>query len=93
MVLPSDHRIADEPRFREIVQTALDSANAGAITTKDTFDDDNNLVLRGVRIQNADRADHPYGHGPITAGDVRERRLPPAHPPGPPEARRPGLRR
>jgi mannose-1-phosphate guanylyltransferase len=33
MVLPSDHRIADEPRFREIVQTALDSARAGAITT------------------------------------------------------------
>ena len=33
MVLPSDHRIADEPRFREIVTLALDSAGAGTITT------------------------------------------------------------
>jgi mannose-1-phosphate guanylyltransferase len=33
MVLPSDHRIADEPRFREIVSLALDAARAGAITT------------------------------------------------------------
>lgn len=33
MVLPSDHRIADEPRFREIATLALDSARAGAITT------------------------------------------------------------
>jgi cell division protein FtsI/penicillin-binding protein 2 len=49
------------------IAAALD---AGAITTKDTFHDDNNLVLRGVRIQNADRADFPYGHGPITAADV-----------------------
>jgi cell division protein FtsI/penicillin-binding protein 2 len=49
------------------IAAALD---AGAITTRDTFEDDNNLQLRGVRIQNADRADHPYGHGPITAGDV-----------------------
>jgi mannose-1-phosphate guanylyltransferase len=32
MVLPSDHRIADEPRFREVVALALDSARAGAIT-------------------------------------------------------------
>jgi cell division protein FtsI/penicillin-binding protein 2 len=49
------------------IAAALD---AGAITTRDTFDDDNNLQLRGVRIQNADRADFPYGHGPITAEDV-----------------------
>lgn len=33
MVLPSDHRIADEPRFREVVSLALDAARAGAITT------------------------------------------------------------
>jgi mannose-1-phosphate guanylyltransferase len=33
MVLPSDHRIADEPRFREIVRLALESADGGAITT------------------------------------------------------------
>lgn len=49
------------------IAAALD---AGAITTSDTFEDDNNLRLRGVRIQNADRADFPYGHGPITAADV-----------------------
>ena len=49
------------------IAAALD---AGAIDTDDTVDDDNNLRLRNVRIQNADRADHPYGHGPITAGDV-----------------------
>jgi cell division protein FtsI/penicillin-binding protein 2 len=49
------------------IAAALD---AGAITTTDTVDDDNNLQLRNVRIQNADRADHPYGHGPITAADV-----------------------
>jgi cell division protein FtsI/penicillin-binding protein 2 len=49
------------------IAAALD---AGAITTRDTFEDDNNLELRGVRIQNADRGTMPYGHGPITAGDV-----------------------
>ena len=49
------------------IAAALD---AGAITTRDTFDDDNNLVLRGVRIQNADRADFPYGHGRLTPADV-----------------------
>jgi cell division protein FtsI/penicillin-binding protein 2 len=49
------------------IAAALD---AGAITTGDTFEDDNNLQLRGVRIQNADRADFPYGHGAITPGDV-----------------------
>ena len=49
------------------IAAALD---AGAITTRDTVTDDNNLQLRGVRIQNADRADFPYGHGSITPGDV-----------------------
>ena len=49
------------------IAAALD---AGAVTTSDTFDDDNNLQLAGVRIQNADRGDHPYGHGPITPKDV-----------------------
>jgi cell division protein FtsI (penicillin-binding protein 3) len=51
------------------IAAALD---AGAVTTRDTVDDDNNLQLRGVRIQNADRADFPYGHGAITPGDVLE---------------------
>jgi cell division protein FtsI/penicillin-binding protein 2 len=49
------------------IAAALD---AGAITTTDTFVDDNNLVISGIRIQNADRYDHRYGHGPITASDV-----------------------
>ena len=33
MVLPSDHRILDEQRFREVLSLALDCARAGAITT------------------------------------------------------------
>ena len=49
------------------IAAALD---ADAITTRDTFVDDNNLRLRGSRIQNADRYDFPSGHGPITAADV-----------------------
>jgi cell division protein FtsI/penicillin-binding protein 2 len=49
------------------VAAALD---ADAITLTDTFTDDNNLRIGRVRIQNADRYDHPYGHGDITAGDV-----------------------
>ena len=49
------------------VAAALD---AGAISTTDTFLDDNNLVIGDVRIQNADRYDHRYGHGPITASEV-----------------------
>jgi stage V sporulation protein D (sporulation-specific penicillin-binding protein) len=49
------------------IAAALD---AEAITTSDTFRDDNNLRLSGVRIQNADRYTYPYGHGRITAGDV-----------------------
>ena len=49
------------------IAAALD---AGAITTRDTFLDDNNLQVRGIRIQNADREKHPYGHGEITAADV-----------------------
>jgi cell division protein FtsI (penicillin-binding protein 3) len=49
------------------IAAALD---AGKITTSDTFVDDNNLRIGRIRIQNADRYDHPYGHGPITAADV-----------------------
>ena len=49
------------------VAAALD---AGAITMRDRFDDDNNLVIGNLRIQNADRLEHPYGHGAITAADV-----------------------
>ncbi len=49
------------------IAAALD---AGAVTTTDRVEDDNNLLLRGVRIQNADRADHPWGHGSITPADV-----------------------
>lgn len=49
------------------VAAALD---AGAVDTNDTFTDDNNLLIGRVRIQNADRYDHPYGHGDITPGDV-----------------------
>ncbi|HEX2883222.1 MAG TPA: penicillin-binding protein 2 [Candidatus Limnocylindria bacterium] len=49
------------------VAAALD---AGAITTRDTVVDDNNLQLRGARIQNADRARFPGGHGAITPADV-----------------------
>jgi len=49
------------------IAAALD---AGVITTEDTFEDDNNLRLRNVRIQNADRADYPYGRGSLTAGEV-----------------------
>ena len=49
------------------VAAALD---AGAITLDETFHDDNNLKLAGVRIQNADRYSHPYGHGDITAAEV-----------------------
>ncbi len=51
------------------VAAALD---AGAITTRQKFRDDNNLQLAGLRIQNADRYTSPYGHGPITAGEVLE---------------------
>jgi len=49
------------------VAAALD---AGAISLTDTFVDDNNLAIGDVRIQNADRYDHRYGHGPITASEV-----------------------
>ncbi|MDQ4036328.1 MAG: penicillin-binding protein 2 [Chloroflexota bacterium] len=49
------------------IAAALD---AGAITTSDTFEDDNDLRIGNIRIQNADRSDYPYGHGPITARDV-----------------------
>ena len=50
--------------------TVAAALEAGAITTADTFVDDNNLQLANVRIQNADRWDHPWGHGAITAGEV-----------------------
>ena len=49
------------------VAAALD---AEAISITDTFVDDNNLLIADVRIQNADRYDHRYGHGEITASDV-----------------------
>ena len=49
------------------IAAALD---AGAITTKDTFEDDNNLLIGRIRVQNADRGKWPSGHGPITASDV-----------------------
>jgi cell division protein FtsI (penicillin-binding protein 3) len=49
------------------IAAALD---AGAITTKDTVVDNNNLQIGNILIHNADRAMHPYGHGPITAADV-----------------------
>jgi stage V sporulation protein D (sporulation-specific penicillin-binding protein) len=49
------------------IAAALD---ADAITTSDTFLDDNNLRLAGVRIQNADRYTSPYGHGELTPADV-----------------------
>jgi len=49
------------------IAAALD---AGVIDTDDTVEDDNNLRLRNVRIQNADRLDYPYGRGSITAGEV-----------------------
>ena len=49
------------------IAAALD---ADKITLKDTFLDNNDLEIGDVRIQNADRYDHPWGHGPITASDV-----------------------
>ena len=33
MVLPSDHHVADEPRFREILARALDAARSGEVVT------------------------------------------------------------
>jgi cell division protein FtsI/penicillin-binding protein 2 len=50
--------------------TLAAALDAGAITTRETFVDDNNLRIGRVRIQNADRWDFPSGHGPITAADV-----------------------
>jgi cell division protein FtsI/penicillin-binding protein 2 len=49
------------------ISAALD---AGAINLQTTVLDDNNLRIGKIRIQNADRYTHPYGHGEITAGDV-----------------------
>ena len=50
--------------------TLAAALDAGAITTTDTVVDDNNLQIGAVRIHNADRWDHPYGHGRITPADV-----------------------
>jgi cell division protein FtsI (penicillin-binding protein 3) len=44
--------------------------DAGAITTDTKVLDNNNLTISGVRIQNADRFDHPWGHGKITPQQV-----------------------
>jgi cell division protein FtsI/penicillin-binding protein 2 len=49
------------------IAAALD---AGAVTTSDTVEDDNNLRIGNIRIQNADRGDFPYGHGRITPAEV-----------------------
>jgi cell division protein FtsI/penicillin-binding protein 2 len=49
------------------IAAALD---AGAITTSTKVLDNNDLTLRGVRIQNADRYFFPYGHGELTAQQV-----------------------
>ena len=49
------------------VAAALD---AGAIDLQTTVMDDNDLRIADVRIQNADREQHPWGHGAITAGEV-----------------------
>lgn len=49
------------------VAAALD---AEAITTRDTFVDDNNLRIGRIRIQNADRYTWPSGHGPLSAEQV-----------------------
>jgi cell division protein FtsI/penicillin-binding protein 2 len=49
------------------ISAALD---AGAINLQTTVVDDDNLLVGGVRIQNADRYTVPNGHGVITAGDV-----------------------
>jgi cell division protein FtsI/penicillin-binding protein 2 len=52
--------------------TVAAAIDAGAITTTDTFKDNNDLVVGKVHIHNADRYTFPYGHGPITAGQVLE---------------------
>jgi len=44
--------------------------DAGAITTDTRVLDNNDLTLRGVRIENADRFTHPWGHGMITPQQV-----------------------
>ena len=50
--------------------TVAAALEAGAIELTTTVEDDNNLRLAGYRIQNADRYRYPYGHGPLTPGDV-----------------------
>jgi cell division protein FtsI/penicillin-binding protein 2 len=49
------------------VAAALD---AGAVKVTDKFVDDNNLRIGNIRIQNADRADRPGGHGPLTPREI-----------------------
>jgi cell division protein FtsI/penicillin-binding protein 2 len=50
--------------------TIAAAIDAGAVKVTDTFEDDNNLRIGRTRIQNADRLDFPYGHGPITPKEV-----------------------
>jgi cell division protein FtsI (penicillin-binding protein 3) len=50
--------------------TMAAALDAGAITTSTRVVDNNNLTIAGVRIQNADRFDHPWGHGKITPQQV-----------------------
>ena len=49
------------------IAAALD---AGAITTDTKVVDDNRLTIGDVRIQNADRFEHPWGHGKLTPQQV-----------------------
>jgi cell division protein FtsI (penicillin-binding protein 3) len=49
------------------IAAALD---AGAVNLKTQVLDNNNLRIRGERIQNADRFDHPWGHGKLTPQQV-----------------------
>jgi cell division protein FtsI/penicillin-binding protein 2 len=50
--------------------TVAAALETGAVDVDDTFVDDNNLVLRGARIQNADRYFYPYGRGPLTPSEI-----------------------
>ncbi len=49
------------------ISAAID---AGAVTTSDRFVDEGTLQIGNVTIRNADRFNFPYGHGPLTPGDV-----------------------
>lgn len=50
--------------------TIAAALEAGAVSITDRFVDDNNLIIGPVRVQNADRHDHPWGHGPLNPADV-----------------------